>query len=491
MRSIFGLTLCSIAFSLTIENLKSINDDVFLGEPFETGYAKMEPRGHMFFWHIPSRKSANNAPLVMWLSGGPGCGSDLAVVGINGPWWVDEDTVTLRKNEHSWTNHANMLYVDQPLGSGFSTAELNYKISAEGVSKDLRSFLEKFLEIRPEYKNRPFFIAGESYAGKYVPNIGEFILDNPIDGLNFQGIAVGNGWVDPPSQYPAYAKFGHEEGLISSTMYPFLKKSFSMCGEAMKTPFWPVSLPVCNAMTMGVLNGRSPYHIKRKCKDPPQCLDADVETLFFNRADVRARLGVLGSVGEWKACSQIVHLALLGDYAKSSLPSIEAILASKKLVLFYYGDQDWICNWRGGDRWLNELSEQKFWEKKGEEKKIWRHKSILPSLPFIKWGKSEAGDERAGGGAIKVGVNFVFARLFGAGHMAPHDVPKVAEEMISSFLSGNLHKQPEFAEILDFSEDEEAADIFTNYSEEEKEDIESDVVEQDPPEKNNDSVLRI
>lgn len=436
MKSLLLFTL-GLVSSLELYGVKTVKNDIFLDEQFETGYAKMEPRGHMFFWHIPSRNAADKAPLIMWLSGGPGCGSDLAVLGINGPWWVDEETVTLKKNEHSWTNHANMLYVDQPLGSGFSTADLNYKFTATGVSKDLHSFLEKFLELHPDYKNRPFFLAGESYAGKYVPNIGEYIVDHPIEGLDFKGIAVGNGWVNPSSQYPAYAQFGHEEGLIRPNVYPLLKRSFDMCGSSMNSPFWPVTLPVCNMLTMGVLGGRSPYHIDKQCKNPPQCIDAEGETLFLNREDVRATLGVLGHVGRWRACNPAVQLALLGEYAKSSLPAVESVLAAGKLVLFYYGDRDFICNWRGGERWLDTLAEQKVHEKSGNRKKIWHHKKALPSVPFIKWGHAEEGEGSAG--TLKKNANFVFARIFNAGHMAPRDKPKVASFMLKAFIDGGLH----------------------------------------------------
>jgi cathepsin A (carboxypeptidase C) len=48
---------------------------------------------------------------VIWLTGGPGCASELAVFYENGPFTINDD-LTLKKNPDSWNNQANVLYID-------------------------------------------------------------------------------------------------------------------------------------------------------------------------------------------------------------------------------------------------------------------------------------------------------------------------------------------------------------------------------------------
>jgi cathepsin A (carboxypeptidase C) len=62
--------------------------------------------------------------LTVWLTGGPGCASELAIFYENGPFTINED-LTLKKNEYSWNNNSNMLFVDQPVGTGYSRCKLN------------------------------------------------------------------------------------------------------------------------------------------------------------------------------------------------------------------------------------------------------------------------------------------------------------------------------------------------------------------------------
>jgi len=68
----------------------------------------------------------------------------------------------------------------------------------------------------PEFIGRKFFITGESYAGHYIPAIAYYLINNVTNlTLNLSGIAIGNGWVDPYLQYPAFATFAYENNLIS------------------------------------------------------------------------------------------------------------------------------------------------------------------------------------------------------------------------------------------------------------------------------------
>jgi cathepsin A (carboxypeptidase C) len=110
----------------------------------------------------------------------------------------------------------------------------------------LREFIAGFLEQNPEFKGRDFFITGESYAGHYIPAIAYYFIKNTTDlGLNFKGIAIGNGWVDPYVQYPQYAEFAYENNLVSLTQYGLLKAGFKACQMMINNYTWIYALEFC------------------------------------------------------------------------------------------------------------------------------------------------------------------------------------------------------------------------------------------------------
>lgn len=77
-----------------------------------------------FFWFFEARKDPQNAPLSLWLNGGPGSSSMLGLFVENGPCYVNADSNSTRLSEWSWNNEVNMLYLDQPVQVGLSYDEL-------------------------------------------------------------------------------------------------------------------------------------------------------------------------------------------------------------------------------------------------------------------------------------------------------------------------------------------------------------------------------
>jgi len=121
-----------------------------------------------FFWMFESRSDPANDPTVMWLTGGPGCSSMTGLLFENGPCKVAEDGKSTTLNPYSWTTKANVMWIDQPPGTGFSKGKWDF--GEEGVAEDMYQFLQVFFKAKPEY-NKKFYVTGESYAGHYIPAV--------------------------------------------------------------------------------------------------------------------------------------------------------------------------------------------------------------------------------------------------------------------------------------------------------------------------------
>ena len=177
----------------------------------------------LYFVLVKSRSEPDTDPLVIWLQGGPGCSSMLGLYTENGPYWYKyreghaEQPFTLEKNEHSWNNVANVMYVDQPLGTGFSFINEfgSLRWSEDAIAEDFYNFLHNFMVKYPEFQGREIYLTGESYAGHYIPNIARRLQLKADPWINLAGVAIGNGWVDPIYQYPEYPHFASTHSLIS------------------------------------------------------------------------------------------------------------------------------------------------------------------------------------------------------------------------------------------------------------------------------------
>ncbi|TMW59518.1 hypothetical protein Poli38472_004587 [Pythium oligandrum] len=139
----------------------------------EAGYITLANKidDHYFYWYFESRSNPTKDPLVVWLTGGPGCSSVMALLTENGPCQVTDDLKTVL-NSYSWTNNANVLWLDQPSNVGYSYAtDLDADQDENDVGDNFYAFLQGFLDKHPELEGRELYITGESFAGHYVPAV--------------------------------------------------------------------------------------------------------------------------------------------------------------------------------------------------------------------------------------------------------------------------------------------------------------------------------
>ncbi|GJE99868.1 serine carboxypeptidase [Phanerochaete sordida] len=100
----------------------------------------------------------------------------------NGPIQVEPGTQKLVQNKYAWNNLVDYIWVDNPVGVGFSTADSNgYAADETQVGSDFVGFLENLVQVFPSLATRPFYLTGESYAGRYIPYITQalFSMSNP------------------------------------------------------------------------------------------------------------------------------------------------------------------------------------------------------------------------------------------------------------------------------------------------------------------------
>ncbi|PAA65209.1 hypothetical protein BOX15_Mlig001439g2 [Macrostomum lignano] len=180
----------------------------------------------LFYWLVESSHvDAATAPLVLWMNGGPGCSSVGGLLMTNGPFLAN-DRAELERNDFAWNRLANVLYIDSPSGVGLSepgptdptelndnaTTRLNLgallhfyslepgptdptELNDNATTRLNLGALLHFYSLFPEYRGRAFYIAGESYAGIYIPLLASAIIDGGHwpSLINLKGIAVGNG----------------------------------------------------------------------------------------------------------------------------------------------------------------------------------------------------------------------------------------------------------------------------------------------------------
>ena len=172
--------------------------------------------GNLFYWLFEAPQNAKDLPLLIWLNGGPGCSSMDGLWLELGPLRLDNNNKGVKINPFSWHNVANLLFIDQPVGTGLSytTSRDGYCKNDEEINRHFYKFLQSFFELHSRYvttdnktklkSSRSFFMSGESHAGHYIPSMSAYILNKnkeimaakePSNDvfITLTGIALGEG----------------------------------------------------------------------------------------------------------------------------------------------------------------------------------------------------------------------------------------------------------------------------------------------------------
>lgn len=130
----------------------------------------------LYFWFFPSTNPAASDEITIWLNGGPGCSSLEGLLQENGPFLWQYGTFAPVRNPYTWVNLTNMIWVEQPVGTGFSQGTPSATSEAD-VARQFLGFFKNFVETFG-LQGRKIYIAGESYAGYYIPYIADAMLNS-------------------------------------------------------------------------------------------------------------------------------------------------------------------------------------------------------------------------------------------------------------------------------------------------------------------------
>ncbi|KAK0386039.1 hypothetical protein NLU13_5876 [Sarocladium strictum] len=162
--------------------------------PIQEGGNASDPN-QLYFWFFPSQNPAAKKEIVIWLNGGPGCSSMEGLLQENGPFLWQPGTYTPAPNPYSWTNLTNVIYIDQPIGTGLSpsTEDAPLQITNETVvAKQFMGFWHNLVETF-DMQGYDIYLTGESYAGMYVPYIAYYMLEaNDTQYYNVKGIQIND-----------------------------------------------------------------------------------------------------------------------------------------------------------------------------------------------------------------------------------------------------------------------------------------------------------
>ncbi|KAJ2782782.1 Cell death protease [Coemansia interrupta] len=401
----------------------------------------------MFFWLIANATNMENQDkLVIWLNGGPGCTSLDGVFMENGPYKFDGAN-RLRFREHSLSQQFDVLYIDQPFGTGFSVAKVkDYAHTFKEATSHLMSFLDKFYQVFPEYRSRKLYVAGESEAGTYIPYLADAILKMPDDErYDLGGIMLGNGWIDPFTMYMSYGEILRANNLLTDAVQKRLVKLMDTCAREFRRAPQPVHTDVCEAIPMVFLEegGPSPglcYNMYdlRLTDTQPSCgmnwpPEVGTFTAYLNRKDVQRALNVRSDRAPvvWKECSSATNSALRFDTSPPSVKLLPEVLAHVP-VLFFVGEKDYLCNYIGIEWAIGNMT--------------WGGDTGLSSDAVeAEW--TVAGDKA---GHVMSDRGLTYAKIYDASHMVGVDKPREILDLFTVFTnasSRNLRFTSSFREL--------------------------------------------
>lgn len=368
---------------------------------------------NLFFWFF--RKSSSdwkNAPFLLWLQGGPGISSMYGLFEENGPYTMTENG--LKKRNHSWTNYYNVLYIDQPVGTGFSFTNSSdgFIGTQEKVADHLYEALTQFFKFYPELKPNAFYITGESYAGKFIPSISHKIHNlkkaNLTD-INLKGLFMTSAYTNGLAN--GLANFCFQTGIIDSQTKTRLQVQERKIESYIKSEIWYNASILAKELIYKIVNiSRVDMYDYRKL----DAVTTEKYAQFLNEIRIRKKLHVGNK--DFFPSSNSVFNNFTEDISKSVVPLVEELVEHYP-VAFVGGQFDIVVAYPLALNVMKKLN----WSGASDYKTAKRN--IL--------GKNVDGYYKSAGN-----LKDIFIR--NAGHMVTRDQPRAILDLLEKFVNDKL-----------------------------------------------------
>ncbi|XP_061358866.1 serine carboxypeptidase-like 45 [Gastrolobium bilobum] len=439
-----------IVVALTLVGVSSVPEadkiSTLPGQPpvkFEqySGYITVDEQQQraLFYYFVEAEDDPASKPLVLWLEGGPGCSSLIGAFVEHGPFKPGDNLLV--KNDYSWNKEANMLYLESPAGVGFSyssNTSFYDLVTDEITARDNLVFLQRWFTEFPQYSNNDFFISGSSYAGHYVPQLAQLIVETKTK-FNLKGIAMGNPLLEFNTDFNSKAEFLWSHGLIADETYEVFTRACNystiyritqiqnrnlsgVCARVNKLVFtevnkytdtYDVTLDVClssvdqQAYVLNNLQGTEKIDV---------CAQ-DKTMTYLNRKEVQKALHAkLVGVTKWSACSGVVHY----DYENFEIPTIPilgSLVKSGIRILVFSGDQDSVIPLLGSRSLINGLGKEL---------------GLNTTVAYRAWFERK----QVAGWTQVYGDILSYATIRGASHLPPYTQPERSLVLFKAFLEG-------------------------------------------------------
>ncbi|XP_058747914.1 serine carboxypeptidase-like 42 [Vicia villosa] len=400
----------------------------------------------LFYYFVEADHEPNKKSLTLWLNGGPGCSSIGGGAFTElGPFYPTGDGRGLRKNSMSWNRASNLLFLESPAGVGwsYSNTTSDYNIGDASTANDALLFLLNWLEKFPTYKSRDLFLTGESYAGHYIPQLANAILDYNARStgykFNLKGVAIGNPLLNLDRDAQAVYDFFWSHGMISDEVGLAITKDCDFDDYTFASPHnvsescnkaigeadkivgdyinnYDVLLDVCYPAIVE-------QELRLKKMATKISLGVDVcmsyeRRFYFNLPEVQKSLHAnrTNLPYPWSMCSGVLNYSD-ADPNTNMLPTLKRIVQNHIPVWVFSGDQDSVVPLLGSRTLIRELADDL---------------KFNITVPYGAWFHKG----QVGGWATEYGNLLTFATVRGAAHMVPYAQPSRALHLFSSFVNG-------------------------------------------------------
>eukprot|EP01118_Nematostelium_gracile_P007190 TRINITY_DN2326_c0_g1_i2.p1 TRINITY_DN2326_c0_g1~~TRINITY_DN2326_c0_g1_i2.p1 ORF type:complete len:427 (-),score=123.79 TRINITY_DN2326_c0_g1_i2:56-1291(-) len=382
----------------------------------QSGYINVNKSydSQMFWWLYGAQVSdRTSVPLVMWLQGGPGASSLYGDFLEMGP--VD---VYNNPRNTTWLQSANLLFVDNPIGAGYSYTNDNngYATSDKQIGETLVNFLIQFFEKFPVFQKMPFWVFCESYGGKMTANFGvelDLAIRQKRIQANFIGVALGDSWIDPVGCMASYSPFLEAVSLIDENEAAQLTQ-LAQQAEAQwnagqgqdATNTWSTQQDLLEGFAAEV----NIYNYNEFSDYLPE---SQLDVLL--NGPLKSQLGVPDNV-TWGENSDTVFSYMSGDFMRPAYDKVDILLKAGYQVAVYSGQLDIIVDVICINNWIDKLT--------------W---AGLPG--FLNSTRNPVQINQVPQGFSKSFQNFQLWNVLGAGHMVPADNPEMALQMFQSIIT--------------------------------------------------------